>query len=128
MPQPPTINPARRRVHRRRKTVAPAAPVLVSASFAAPVLRLVFDRAVDAAGFVGGAALVVDDAAISNRWEATVPAIQIDANTVDIELLEVETVSVPHTRMTASAGNGIVAAGDGAAWAGVTDLELPFPA
>jgi len=29
--------------------------------------------------------------------------------------------------LTAAADNGIVAAGDGGAWAGVTDLLLPFP-
>ena len=30
-------------------------------------------------------------------------------------------------RLTVTAGNGIVAVDDGAAWAGVTDVELPFP-
>jgi hypothetical protein len=38
-----------------------------------------------------------------------------------------EELPFPNTTMTVSAANGIVAAGDGASWAGVSELALPFP-
>jgi hypothetical protein len=45
---------------------------------------------------------------------------------VELVLVGVEELPFTGVHMTATSANGIVAAGDGVAWAGVAELELPF--
>ena len=91
-------------------------------------VRLTFDRPIDIAGLVGSA-IVVDDADLSaTRWQGTAAATMVTAVTVQIELAEVETiVGGSGILLDATGGSGIVAVDDGGAWAGVSDVELPFP-
>ena len=46
---------------------------------------------------------------------------------VRVLLSGTEEYAGPGVVLTAAAGNGIVAADGGVAWAGVADLSLPFP-
>ncbi len=48
-------------------------------------------------------------------------------NTVLIDMVEDSDYSGEFTTLTVADGNGIVALVGGLPWAGVTDLQLPFP-
>ena len=50
----------------------------------------------------------------------------VNPTTVQVPLDRIGDSSESGVHLFVSAGNGIVAASDGAAWAGVSDLELPF--
>ena len=132
MTPPPTfvlIPPRRRRKRREAEPAAPGAPLeLVAGVFTpGPVLYLTFDRAVDVSSLVA-AAIVVDDGDSQVRYDAG-GAVTLDApETVRIELANIGAApAAPQVSLTAAAGNGIVAADDGGAWAGVTDFVLQVP-
>jgi hypothetical protein len=101
---------------------------LVSAAYEpGTLIELSFDRAIDIAG-LDGSVIVIDDGSISGfRYAATLVATLIGPAVVRIELDGIEEFAGPDVRMTAGAANGIVAVGDGAAWAGVSNVVLPFP-
>jgi hypothetical protein len=129
----PTFIPARRRVHRKRRLVqtgsGPAALVLVSGAFDSDerTLTLVFSRGVDIAGIVAPD-IHVDDGAVSGSWYEGNPdgVVQLSTTTLQFGMLSIGEASGPTTTLSASDATGIVAADDGAPWAGVTNLELPF--
>jgi hypothetical protein len=128
---PPGVIPAKPPRHRKRKSVpassAPAPLVLVSAVYDAGAgVTLTFDRAVEIGAMDAGAITVNDGAIMGFVYEGVVASPSGPAMVV-VDLGGVEESSDPVTQLTATAANGIVAADDGGAWAGVTDLELPFP-
>jgi hypothetical protein len=120
------------RVGRAKQANPPAPPgalTLVSATYelAGPSVALTFDRAIDAAGLVANQ-IVVDDALNTQmRWRGTGAAIVLGPAAIRVNLEFVEDIGGAGVVLTAGAGNGIVAVGDGAAWAGASDVELPFP-
>ena len=105
----------------------PVAPTLVAASYTpgTQTLRLEFDRAIDSSGLVGNQVLV-DDSSTGVEYEATGAVTVVDAATIEVVMAEVQAMSIPATVLHASAGNGVVAADGGGAWAGVSALALPF--
>jgi hypothetical protein len=125
---------------RPRRPKPPMAPVttsppvgaltLVSAVYAAgptAALVLTFNRAIDV-GAIDGWAILVDAGAIDGvRLVATGAVTMAGPAAVRLGREEIASASGPTTLLTAEASNGIVAAGDGAGWAGVTELLLPFP-
>lgn len=131
----PVFLAARRRVHRKRRVVparaASAGPVLVSAAYDAgndpPILTLTFDRGVDVSGLDGNEILVNDDSFTGLKYFATGGVSQPDATTVELLLTGDGFPGAAGLWVTAGAGNGIVGAEGEEAWAGVTELALPFP-
>jgi hypothetical protein len=123
---------ARRRVHRKRKAAAALSPAtaleLVGATYSvlAQTVTLSFDRAIDIDAIEGGA-ITVDDQPNGLKWNGTGGATLLSPTTVRLLLLEIDSTSGSQVLLNATGGNGIVASGDGASWAGVTDLALPFP-
>lgn len=116
---------------RRRRTThpAPAAPVLVAATFlreAGNQLRLTFDRAVTVSDFVYGH-LCLYDGEFDGVWYKAYDPTFVDPTTIIWELSEQDAWSGAGVTMTATPPTGIVAADDGAIWAGTNDLLLPFP-
>ena len=118
---------------RPRKTEPPltppaAAPVLVAASCTeAPTLILSFDRPVDVSGLVPGL-LRVDNGLLTSSYVGYLTPTIIDPQTIEVPLSGIGDYYEPGVILTAAAGNGIVAADGGLAWAGVVDVELPFTA
>jgi hypothetical protein len=126
---PSTFIPAKRRVGRTpRRTVGPM-PVLVSGlyDFAAGSLTLAFDRAINIAGLAGGQITVNDPVIAGARFEATAGATLLGPTTIRLLLADVAGASGNDVTLSATPTNSVVAVDNGAAWAGVTDLELPFP-
>ena len=110
-----------------RPAPPPAPLTLVSAEYEEAVwVRLTFDRAIDLAGLVGSQ-IVIDDVAAGFMYAATGAVTPVGATGVQVAVVEVGPSASTPTTLTAGPGNGIVAADDGGAWAGVTGLELPFP-
>ena len=130
------FNAAKRRVGRRRRqdvssSPAPAPPValtLIAAEYdTGTTIELTFDRAVDIAGIVVGD-VSVNEGPESIRYVGSGAATLVTPTKVVIGLVEDGGQGAPFITLTAGAGNGIVAVDDGGAWAGVTNLVLPFPA
>src|SRR5688572_19203238 len=117
----------RRRPRQRPAAPPPAALALVFASFnpGTAMLRLSFNKPVDVSGIFPGN-MQVEDAAGGAKWEG-VGATVIDPSTVDVEMSQFQTQAYPDTRLDAQEPTGIVAAGGGEPWAGVSHLLLPFP-
>jgi hypothetical protein len=125
IPKPPR---RRRKGRDATRPMAPAALTLTAASFDndTVTITLTFDRAIDIAELVGGDIIVNDADITGNLYEATGAATMLSPTTVQIELNGVGESTGTGVRLSAGAANGIVAVDDGAAWGGVTDLELPF--
>ncbi len=132
MHTPPTFDLAPPRVRRKRRAIGSPGPValmLVAAEYEESVwVRLTFDRPIDISA-MNGSAISVDDGPLSGTlWVGLeFGATLIGPATVQIELEPYDPSSSAQTLLNAAAGNGIVAVGDAAAWAGVTGVELPFP-
>ena len=128
--QGPIIYRKHPRPIRRAPRVAPppAAPlVLVSARYEeAAAVDLTFDRAIDVAG-IDPAALLVWDGGYGFEYQGTDAAELLSPTTVRVILIGIAEWTGEGVTMSVAADNGIVAADDGGAWAGVTDLALPFP-
>ena len=122
----PLISFIRRRRRPKRET---AALVLVAAAYddVALTLTLTFDRAIDIAGLAAGAVVVHDGNILGYVFAGQGPGLLVDPATVRIALAEGEPWSSNETVFSATAGTGIVAVDDAGEWAGVTDVELPFP-
>ena len=122
---------------RRRKPVqfgAPtppvAPPVLVAASFdpeAGLFVQLQFDQPIDPSGVVGNQIMINDDQFSGREWVADGAITIVNPTTIRLGVSDAGGTEGPGLTMTAGAGNGIVSADSGEAWAGVTDLALPFP-
>ena len=101
---------------------------LVSAVYEiADTITLSFDRAIDISAFNPSAVLVDDGEFEDTLFEATIEATLLTPQTVQIGLNPIDVGTGATVRLTATSASGIVAVDDGAAWAGVTALELPFP-
>jgi hypothetical protein len=136
MSPPPSNLFAKPRVRRKRRAqaAAPAPPppvalTLVSATYdvGIPSVRLTFDRAINIGGFVGTTVVVDDDADSGLRYQGTGGAHLVGPNSVEIFLVDPTPPTGFGTTLTVTGGNGIVAVDDGGTWAGVSNLELPFP-
>ena len=105
-----TTKPKPLRFQKKRPTTLPTPPLtLVAAVYeVGSHVELTFDRAVDASA-MDAASVIVNDGDVANFVYGGVDASQTDG-----------------PRVVRVSLNGIVAAGDGAAWAGVTALALPF--
>ena len=129
----PTFIPARPpRRRRKRRNLPTAGPlVLVAATYDVnvPSLRLSFDRAIDISAFNGSAVVVDDSADSGNAYVGTGGAFHVGANALEIFLVDPTPATGSGTTLSAAADNGIVALAPpvGAAWAGVTELALPYP-
>jgi hypothetical protein len=114
----------------RRAAAAPApvaTPVLIAASCdESPTLTLVFDRPVDVSA-MDVAAIRVDNGLLMFSYVGHGTPTLASPTTVDVALSGTTDYDGPGVILDAPGGAGIVAAGDGAAWAGVDDLALPFP-
>jgi hypothetical protein len=88
-------------------------------------VRLNFDRDVDITHVVPSE-ITIDDGPGTGKLLGGTGAAH-EPGVVNVALAVIGTSESAETTLTAGAGNGIVAADDGAAWAGVTDLVLPFP-
>ena len=122
MSLPPVFIPAPRRVRRKRRQVASSVPalVLIAADYEWEEARvtLTFDRAVNIDGF-DGTLLLVDDAVEQGvRYEGSGVVTLIGPAVARVGLAEIGASIGPGVTLTATAGAGIVAADDGAAWAG----------
>jgi hypothetical protein len=133
MDLPPSIQLGRPNHRRKRRSVVsaplpPAALTLVGAWFDdTGFLTLAFDRAIDISAMDGDAMVVNAPIVTENQYVATGPAVLEDPATVRISVVEIGPASGDAVVLTAGVDNGIVAVEDGAAWAGVAELELPFP-
>jgi hypothetical protein len=122
----PRANPFR--VPRLRPS-GPTAPVLVSADYSlddGAVVVLTFDRAVSVGPMDANAIRLAHHP--SEQAFVAADGVQLDAMTVRIDMTY-DDVCDPgdDVVLNAGAGNGIVAVDGGVAWAGATDLDLPFP-
>ena len=132
MNTPISVIPSKRRVRRKRRNVGgptSVAPlVLVSASFDAGdfTLTLAFDRAIDVAGIDPSQLTVLDEPATGNALAGSAVASQPTPASVVLDMVVTGAAEGP-TVLNATAETGIVAANDGAAWAGVAGLALPYP-
>jgi hypothetical protein len=99
----------------------------VAASYeTATLVRLTFDRPINAAGIVAGQMTVDDGPFEGRRFVSTAGVDVVDPVTIDVALIEVGMAAGADVILTAGAGTGIVAVDDGGTWDGVTDLVLPF--
>ena len=128
----PTIIPRIPFIRRRKPgaaTQAATAPTLVAAAFGVDdgaFVTLTFDRAVAVDGF-DSASVSVEQQVLESVYVAS-SAVLLDPVTVKVELFaDAPCPAGPDVLLTAGADNGIVAAEGGEPWAGVSDVELPFP-
>ncbi len=125
------VNPPamyRRRPSRTpREAPAPVALVLVKVSYdEGNWVRLEFDRAIDSGAIVGSAIIVDDEELSGRRYAATAGTVVTSPVAVRAFLTDIGPATGSGITLTASAGNGIVAADDGAAWLGVSGVAIPF--
>lgn len=129
----PLANPFRKRrgagggPHRPPAPAPPVPLTLVAAACSeAPTLVLTFDRPIDVSGLVPGL-LRVDNGLLGFSYVGYDTPTLTGPATVEVQLTGVEEYPGTGVRLTAAAGNGIVAVDDGGVWAGVVDLSLPYP-
>jgi hypothetical protein len=89
-------------------------------------VTLAFDRAVDASAY-DPAAITVQDGVYAGGLFVGSAATVINPTTIQVFLEQIGSPTVPDVELSATALTGIVATDDGGAWAGVTNLVLPFP-
>ena len=117
----------RRRVKAKASALPAAALTLVTASYEdATAVRLTFDRAIRIVGVHGDRVRVDDGLTEGMLYTGAGGAVLESPTRVAFTLVPVGGTSKDTLTLTALAGTGIVALDDGAAWAGVTDLGLPF--
>lgn len=132
----PVFVPAKRRVRRRRRARAAAATpgfALVSAAYEPGVaLTLTFGRAVDPACVAGldvMSVVVTDGVAGQIYTGSTAPgsATLVGPAVLRLGLMAVAPCPAGGVTLSAPATTGIVALEGGEAWAGVSELPLPYP-
>ena len=105
----------------------PTPPTLVAATYAeGSSVTLTFDRPVNATSIAPGS-VRVDDTALVSTFVSTGAVTVVSPETITVTLAEGEGYTGEGILLTATAATGIVAADGGAMWAGVEDVELPFP-
>src|SRR5688500_19821617 len=107
---------------RRRSKTAPPSPVgplrLVACAYqSGTYVDLTFDRPIDIAA-IDGEAITADDGDAAIRFRGELDNMLVEPNVVRIALAGFDSWLEPGVTMTATAANGIVAVGGGAAWAG----------
>jgi hypothetical protein len=119
---------------RKRRSAAPVAtgPVLVAATYdvLTPSLTLTFDRQVQLSGPGGtlnAETITVHDGVNGIEQLNTPDASGAGTVTLVVTLFPNAAWEGSGVTMTCGAGTGIASAEGGEAWAGVTELELPFP-
>ena len=130
LPAPPLYPRKRRRQPKAARYVVPVAPTLVSASLEGEgdvLVRLTFDRAVDVAGIVPAQVTVNDGGGTGLAYAGAGLDDTPSPEQLVLSLAETGPAAPGATTLSASGATGIVAVDGGAAWAGVTELELPFP-
>jgi hypothetical protein len=109
----------------------PAVLTLVEASYSTDdgaLVRLKFDRAIDIAGIDEGQIGVRDGLFLHQQLVGNAGGVVvIDPQTIDVYLTATGAYAGADQLLTATGATGIVAVDDGAAWAGVSDLALPWP-
>jgi len=106
----------------------PAALTLIAAEYQAKAwVRLTFDRAIDIASLDPAQVQVDDDQDSGWRLGGQGGATLVDPMTVQVPLDRIGDSTESGVHLFVSASSGIVASGDGGAWAGVSDVALPFP-
>jgi len=126
-----TISPPPYRKSKRIKFPPPVAPppvalVLVEAVYTSGLsVMLTFDRAINVAAF-NGFQITLRDGLQETLYQAGTASTP-SANVAVLTLEQSGTYFGAETTLTATASTGIVAANDGGTWAGVTNLQLPFP-
>jgi hypothetical protein len=101
---------------------------LVSATYQfGDYVRLTFDRAIDIGSLAAGQVVVDDGEFVGQKLVGQGAGTLVEPAIVQIALADDGEASGSDVRLTASAATGIAAADDGGTWAGVADLELPFP-
>jgi hypothetical protein len=125
----PSTPPVRRKRKAHAGATTPAALTLTAAAFDndSVTLTLTIDRAIDIEGIVVGGDILVDDGAITASLYQANGATLVGPTSVTFELTGIGDSTQSTTTLTATGGTGIVAEDNGGTWAGVTDLELPFP-
>ena len=129
---PPKFPHRRRRARRKRPVPAPpVAPLTLTAAelFADDqYIVLTFDRAVDISAIDTTAIFVRDGFFTLYQYYGTPGGATLESPTSVKLLLTIYSAwSDGEVRLIASDATGIVASGDGAAWAGAADLALPYP-
>ena len=121
------------RPHRKPpQASAPAPPgalVLVSAEYLTedgPQVMLTFDRPINIASLHGNQFTLIDNDISGWKYHGTGGILSSPA-AVLLGLTQFQSAAGDGIFLTASNTNGIIAAGDGAAWSGVTNLSLPYP-
>ena len=101
---------------------------LVSSYYDDTVLEvyMTFDRSIDASGYQPGAFVLVDGDINNQTYVGNEYEVVLGGTTLRIQLTVMGSASGPDVELSVASGNGIVAADDGATWAGVSGLVLPF--
>jgi hypothetical protein len=102
--------------------------MLVSANYdeTVPILSLVFDREIDASGFVASQVVVHDGSINMGVYGGVGPAIIEAPSRFSVALTRLADAPLAPTTLSATALTGLVAVDDGGTWAGVSDVGLPF--
>ena len=131
MTNPPVKHPGRRRYRLRARPAATPALTLVEASFLyvgpGAALTLVFGRAIDLSAFVPAQVTVQDPSGSGFAYVGTGVVDTPDAQTVVVEMGQTGSAAGTLDVLSATGATGIVAADDGAAWGGASNLGLPYP-
>ena len=129
----PTFIPAKPRVRRQRRAAAAGAtplagvPILIAAEYlVGEWVRLTFDRPINAGPLTGDELFVDDGAQSETIWVGSTITV-LGPDRIEVALLSYDGSGSTDTTLDASGTTGIVSAFDGTEWAGVSDVELPFP-
>ena len=132
LPAPPLYPRKRKPRAKRRRVPAVTGPVLVAASYDVliPSLTLTFDRPVEltgeGGGFLNAETITVHDGVNGIEQFNNPDATGAGTMALVVSLFANGPWAGAGVTMTCGAGTGIVDE-DGAVWAGVTGLSLPFP-
>jgi hypothetical protein len=130
-----TVNfiPAKRRVGRKRRAEAAAtpltgAPILTAAEYLTSTwVRLTFDRPVSSTTPIPGDELFVNDGPETGSIWVGASITALSPMQIEVSLTEYDASAGTTTTLSASGSTEIVSAYDATPWAGVTNVELPFP-